>query len=137
MAQNVGSGLTSITGTVSVSSSSALPTAGLNQTIKAAQAINGSLVSATNLTVYTVTATKTFYLTSLQWSSPTVALVNIYIQDGSGSQILDLWDYGTASVVAGNTLVFPTPIAFTNSVVLKNVTGSNINVKCNVQGFEQ
>lgn len=79
MAESFSSGLTSITGNVSVSTTSAIVTPSATQTIVRAFAAGTGALQ----TIYTVTAGKTAYLFACQWSGTAADSPVVYLSDGS------------------------------------------------------
>jgi hypothetical protein len=122
------SGITSVTGNVSVTTTSALPAPGASQTmINYSSGRAGTSWSSSPATLYTVTNGKKFYLMGFSCSGPTVAS--------------DFTDNGTVkfAIPTGSTILNGggAPIAvFSTSVQAVATSGSGTPV-VNFWGFEQ
>lgn len=129
MAVALQSGQTSITGSVSVSSTTQVPTVGASQThIAAAFSTTGS-----NQTVYTVTSGKTFYL--FGFGGTDAAAFNTFVYKADGTTLIARSNPGASGSGQGST-TSPCPIAVytsTQTVILK---GDNSHTAA-IWGVEQ
>lgn len=105
---------------------------GTNQVSKAKGAVT-TFDGSGNVTLYTVTAGKTFYMTALSLLD-TSALSNIKIGDGSVSTVLWAFRSG-ATTNESQAFTFPTPIPFSTSVFANG--NANESVIYGVSGWEQ
>lgn len=139
MTTNVQSGLTSVTGSVNVALSGGLATPGAGQVLKAVGVNTAGVAINTDKTIYTVTATKTFYLTAIYIAVSSASATELHINDGSGDTTQKFFCVNATTNSPPNHLyfTFPTPISFTTSVCIRNGGTAISGGYVSVVGFEQ
>lgn len=131
MAISNGSGLTSITGSVSVNNATAFPSASSSQTLVS----NVYAVSSPGNSedVYTVPAGKTFYLMGFAFTNAGAATGVVYIFTNAGG----IYFYGTSAVGSFSGVSGSIPIYSVAATEKLKVRMDNANMRFNYWGYIQ
>lgn len=144
MAGNIGQTIPATSTTIAVSGSvnQAFPQAGATQVAKCATGQTGQVGNGTTL-LYTPTAGKTFYISTLTMStqfSVAGSSTTVSFLDNATAFHTNVLTTNYAAGVWGDTvtLTFPVPVPITNTlkVTVAMIGGGTVNVVWSAQGFE-
>lgn len=121
-----------ISGSIAVSSSNDVPPwKQTGSTIKTGYGVQ-TITNVADFTLYTVTAGKTFYLTSIQICAQNN---DKYIMKDNATEIQRLFAEGGGNNGQGQ-FTFPTPIPFTNTVKIRGVDSASSVCHYGLVGWE-
>lgn len=113
-----------------------LPTYASDQTFKSASIKATAINAGASNTLYSVTAGKTFYLTSINMNQTSAGNVQLGINDNSATDLYIDEFLGSATDTTIHRQTFPSPIPFTTAVRVTNRSGNNATSTISIQGFE-
>jgi len=130
-------GISTVNVAGSVDTTSSLPTPSSSQTIKAASTSKSgqAIVAGTGYVLHSVTANKTFYMTSFHIDNGNLASTIFEVRDGAGGALKLAGRTGDSIYIYPREIVLPTPIAFTSGVFVD--TNVNVTAVMCCSGFEQ
>lgn len=122
--------------TISGGITTAIPAPSAAQVLKIIDTSQTDIIASTGITLYTVTAGKTFYMTKFAYSA-SASIAGLVIRDGSTTELSgDSPTWTTARQTCN--IEFPTPIPFTTNVnTFHGALGIAVGVNYFILGWEQ